>query len=249
MQWEHKSLYKQIVQVAGVNGKQLPVLKALKDSPSEETMHMVISKLRKKGREGDVRAQCVMGFLCCVGYAKRTGKRRLYGSAVGRLEGPLCRGKTLLYAIGDDYYPVTGPHQDLEEACYWFRRSAAHGYGPAQVLYGDCLFSGEGVEVNLRIAVSNYLKAADRGEAMAFRRLGDCSYLGVGLPGDPKKAVMYFQKAARLGCRDALWRLGDIYYQGEGVEQNLMVAHSFYEEAAEAGVASAMCMLGDMIRI
>ena len=246
MQWEHKSLYKQIVQVTGVSGKQMPVLKALKDNPTEDAVSMTLAKLRKKARTGDVRAQCVLGFLSCVGYAGKLGKKKLYGSAVGRLDGPYGRGKTLLYAIGDDYYPVRGPHQDLEEAAYWFRRSAVHGYAPAQVMYGDCLFSGEGVEANISIAVSYYLKAADQGNAMATRRLGDCAYLGVGLPQDAGKAAKYFQKAARLGCRDALWRLGDLYYQGEGVEQNLVLAEVFYEEAAEVGVASAMCMIGDM---
>ena len=245
MQWEKMSLYKQITQVTGVTAKQLPPLKSLKKHPTPETFREVLEKLRKKARGSDEKAQCVMGFLCCLGYAKKTARKKLYGSAVGRLDDPRGPKGILLYAIGDDYYHVTGPHQDLEEAAYWYRRSSAHQYTAAQVLYGDCLFSGEGVEPDISEAVRLYREASEKGDAMACRRLGDCSYLGIGLPQDTGKAVNYFERAARLGCRDALWRLGDLYLQGVGVEQNTTMAEVFYEEAAEAGVASAMCMLGD----
>lgn len=245
MQWEKKSIYKQVVMVTQVTGKQLPVIKELKGNPTPEQIEKVLKCLRKEGRGGNEKAQCVMGFLCCIGYAKKRAHKRLYGAAVGRLDAPVGPKGALLYAIGDDYFHVSGPRQDLEEAAYWYRRSAAHHYAPAQVLYGDCLFSGEGVEPDIDEAVNMYREASETGNAMAFRRLGDCAYLGIGLRQDLEKAVSYFERAARLGCRDALWRLGDLYLQGEGVERNVTMAEVFYEEAADAGVASAMCMLGD----
>ncbi len=246
MQWERKSLYRQIVQVTGINGKQIPLLRELKGEIVPESMPAVLSKLRKRARSGNAKAQCVMGFFCSIGYAEKRGKKCLNGEAVGRLDAPRGVKGQLFYAIGDDYYPVTGEHQDLEEAAYWYRRAAAHGIASAQMLYGDCLFSGEGVEPDIGMAVSFYFKAYQQGNAYACRRLGDCLYLGIGLAQDYERAVAFFRKAAQLGCRDALWRLGDIYYQGEGVDRNAMIAESFYEDAAEAGVASAMCMIGDM---
>ncbi|MBO4394720.1 MAG: sel1 repeat family protein [Eubacterium sp.] len=245
MQWERISLNKQISRVTGVTGKQLPILKELKTARTPEERNVAIKKLRKTAREGNERAQCVMGFLCCLGFAKKRARKQLYGAAVGRLTGPCGPGGVLLYAVGDDYYEVKDTRQDLEEAAYWYRRSSAHGYVPAQVLYGDCLFAGEGVEPDIPTAIRLYKSAADGDYAMAFRRLGDCAYLGIGIDQNTDLAIDYFQKAARLGCRDALWRLGDLYLQGEGVDRNVALAESFYEEAAEAGVASAMCMLGD----
>ena len=245
MQWEKLSLYKQITQVTGVTAKQLPILKGLKKDPTSEEFTQILKKLRCEARESDEKAQCVMGFLCCLGYAKKTARKKLYGSAVGRLDEPRGPQGVLLYAVGDDYYHVTGPHQDLEEAAYWYRRSSAHHHAPAEVLYGDCLFSGEGVEPDIDEAVRLYMDAYQRGDAMASRRLGDCAYLGIGIEQDMEAAADYFQRAARLGCRDALWRLGDMYLQGEGVERNATMAEVFYEEAADRGVASAMCMLGD----
>lgn len=248
MQWERLSLYKQITRVTGVTGKQLPALKELKKKdPTPEEQELLLKALRKTAREGDEKAQCVMGFLCCLGFAKKRAHKHLYGQAFGRLDAPRGPKGVLLYAIGDDYYPVTGPRQDLEEAAYWYRRAAAHGHTFAQVLYGDCLFSGEGVEPDINEAVSLYRSAAEKEDPMALRRLGDCAYLGIGLDPDTDQAIAYFRQAAQLGCRDALWRLGDLYLQGDGVDQNVAVAISFYEEAAEAGVASAMCMLGDRL--
>ncbi|MCR4605175.1 MAG: sel1 repeat family protein [Eubacterium sp.] len=246
MQWERKSLYKQISQVTGVSGKHISILRELKGSIVPEALPEVCAKIRKTARGGDAKAQCVMGFLCCIGYAEKRGRKNLNGGAVGRLDAPRGAKGQLFYAIGDDYFPVTGEHQDLEEAAYWYRRSAAHGLDSAQMLYGDCLFSGEGVEPDIGMAISLYFKSYQQGNAYACRRLGDCSYLGIGMSQDMERAVNFFRKAARLGCRDALWRLGDIYYQGEGVERNAMMAEAFYEDAAEAGVASAMCMIGDM---
>ena len=116
MQWERLSMYKQVTQVTGVAGKQLPMLKELKGSVSPEELAATIKKIRKTAREGNYRAQCVMGFLCCLGYAKKRAHKKLYGSAVGRLDGPCGPGGVLLYAIGDDYYHVAGARQDLEEA-------------------------------------------------------------------------------------------------------------------------------------
>lgn len=245
MQWERLSLYKQITHVTGVTGKQLPLLKELKIKHDIEEQAEILKSFRKKAREGDEKAQCVMGFLCCLGFAKKRAHKHLDGQAVGRLDAPHGPKGVLLYAIGDDYYHVAGARQDLEEAAYWYRRAAAHKYANAEVLYGDCLFSGEGVEPDITEAVKLYMSAAEKEDPMALRRLGDCAYLGIGLTQDTEKAVQYFREAARLGCRDALWRLGDLYLQGEGVDRNMPMAISFYEEAAEAGVASAMCMLGD----
>ncbi len=246
MQWERLSLYKEISRVTGVTGKQLPVLKELKsDDLTSDELEKVIKAIRKQARESDEKAQCVMGFLCCLGFAKKKANKKLYGSAMGRLDAPRGPKGILLYAIGDDYYHVAGPRQDLEEAAYWYRRSAAHHFPAAQVLYGDCLFSGEGVEPDIVEAVNLYKEAAKTENPMALRRLGDCAYLGIGLEQNTERAVTFFRDAARLGCRDALWRLGDLYLQGDGVEKNVEMAISFYEEAADAGVASAMCMLGD----
>ena len=245
MQWERMSLPKQVEFVTGVNSKQLPELKQLKIKAPKDQQQSIIRQIKQTAHEGDYRAQCVAGFLCCVGYAKKKAHKKIYGNAVGRLDVPIGPEGTLLYAIGDDYFPVIGGRQDLEEAAYWYRRSAAHMYPQAQILYGDCLFAGEGVEPNIDEAVHLYEEASKLNNAMAIRRLGDCAYLGIGAVQDLKKAVEYFKTAARMGCRDALWRLGDIYLQGDGVEKNVHIAESFYEEAADLGVASAMCMMGD----
>lgn len=153
MQWERLPVYKQITRVTGVTVRQLPALKDLKDNKKETMSEEVIALIRKAAKEGDDRAQCVMGFLCCKGYAKKRARKKLYGSAMGRLDSPKGPEGILLYAIGDDYYEVSGQRQDLEEAAYWYRRSAAHSYPPAQVLYGDCLFSGEGVEPDRKSGV------------------------------------------------------------------------------------------------
>ena len=88
MQWERLSLYKEISRVTGVTGKQLPVLKELKGDLSPEELEKAIKVIRKQARESDEKAQCVMGFLCCLGFAKKKANKKLYGSAMGRLDAP-----------------------------------------------------------------------------------------------------------------------------------------------------------------
>eukprot|EP00808_Paulinella_micropora_P009558 g76511.t1 len=103
---------------------------------------------------------------------------------------------------------------------------------------------GQGVQINKKLAVEWYEKAAGAGNALAQSNLGWCYKKGRGVQQDFKKAVELYTKAAEAGNALAQSNLGVCYNNGQGVRKGSKKAVEWYTKAAEAGIASAQSNLG-----
>jgi TPR repeat protein len=70
--------------------------------------------------------------------------------------------------------------------------------------------------VDVRAAVSWYLKAAELGHAKAMYSLGVLCERGVGMPVDARAAASWYRKAAEFGHAEAMCFVGDGH--GGGVD-------------------------------
>ena len=133
---------------------------------------------------------------------------------------------------------------DPRTAAEWFRKSAEKGYPPAQSRYGDCLFSGSGVERNAREAVTWYARAAERGDARGQRALGYCYDSGDGVREDSAKAVALYRSAAEGGDLLGKALLSQCLYLGMGVKRDYAEAGRLARESADGGNAFGQYMAG-----
>ena len=105
--------------------------------------------------------------------------------------------------LGFCYESGQDAEKDLEQAVFWYRKSADNGYATAQRILGICYECGQGVEKDLKQAAAWYQKAADQGDAQAGRNLGFCYEYGQGVKKDLKQAAVWYQKAADQGDAQA----------------------------------------------
>ena len=114
------------------------------------------------------------------------------------------------FQLGCRYETGDGVPKDLEQAVYWFRKSAEQGDAFAQFELGMCYQSGDGVPKDLEQAVKWYRKSAEQGNAFAQNNLGVCYEKGNGVPKDLEQAAYWYRKSAGQGnvnARKALDRL------------------------------------------
>ena len=102
----------------------------------------------------------------------------------------------------------------------------------------------KGQPLDMRKAITWYLKAAEIGYAIAQMNLGRCYDYGQGVPQDHKQAVSWYQKAANQGYALAQNNLGFCYEKGRGVPQDHKQAVSWYQNAADQGYTGAQFNLG-----
>ena len=133
---------------------------------------------------------------------------------------------------------------DPRAAAEWFRKSAEQGYPPAQSRYGDCFFSGRGVDRNVCEAVKWYARAAERGDARGQRALGFCYDNGDGVQEDSAKAVALYTSAAEGGDLLGKALLSQCYYLGTGVKRDYAEAGRLARESADGGNAFGQYMAG-----
>ncbi|NBT49301.1 MAG: sel1 repeat family protein [Actinobacteria bacterium] len=110
---------------------------------------------------------------------------------------------------------ATAKNLKLEQAAYWYRKSAEQGNMDAQynlglkwytkaeeqgdkrsqARLGFCYFWGHGVKQDLKEAVKWYTKSAEQGDVKAQCYLANCYENGLGVPKDKKEAIKWYTKA------------------------------------------------------
>lgn len=120
-----------------------------------------------------------------------------------------------LYNLGRYYREGRGGlEKDPEAAAKLVRQSAEKGHAPAQNLFGNMNYYGEGVPKDAVESVKWYRAAADQGFAEGQYNLGWMYEHGEGGVGpDPAEALKWYRKAADQGNADAkkaVERLGGI---------------------------------------
>nr|WP_256203126.1 tetratricopeptide repeat protein [Pseudomonas sp. ML96] len=122
--------------------------------------------------------------------------------------------------------------------------AARRGELEAQVMLGQLLLQGQGIERDTKLALTWFRLAAQRGSAMADNMLGRCLEHGWGGPSDLAEAARHYQRAAQSGLDWGLYNLANLVSTGRGLTCDPEAAFTLYQRAAALGHAKSMNLLG-----
>lgn len=105
--------------------------------------------------------------------------------------------------LGAMYYYGTGTDKNIEQALYWLRKAADHGYALAQFNLGWIYEANDGVPYNFEESARWYLLAAENGNADAQAQMGMMYTSGEGVPKDNEKAKYWFTLSDAQNIADA----------------------------------------------
>jgi len=136
--------------------------------------------------------------------------------------------------------------KDNEKAAEYYRRSAEHGYAPAQVIIGKRYLTANSSK-DIEEAKKWILKAAEQEYVEAEYLLAKMYEEGTVFEKNDKKAADYYRLSAEHGNVDAQYWLAQAFYDGKGgIDKNLEEAAKWFKKAAEQDNTSAQRMLGIM---
>ena len=130
------------------------------------------------------------------------------------------------------------------EAARTILAAAETGLADAQVMLGQILLEGRGIQRDPALAIRWFRIARAQDNAMARNMLGRCLEHGWGCDPDPSSAADEYRKAAGLGLDWAMYNLANLFATGRGVAQDQAQALLLYRQAAELGHAKSMNLLG-----
>jgi TPR repeat protein len=122
--------------------------------------------------------------------------------------------------------------------------AAGQGVVEAQLLLGQILLDGRGIQQDEQVARRWFGIAATAGSAMAHNMLGRCLEHGWGGDVDLRQAAIHYAIAADTGLDWGLYNLGNLLATGRGVPVNQAQALVCYERAAQLGHAKSMNLYG-----
>jgi TPR repeat protein len=131
-------------------------------------------------------------------------------------------------------------------AAQWIRKSADHGYLPAQMTLGAFYHQGVGVPQDAKQAAEWYRKAADAVYPLDEVARAGLYHMGDGVAQDDQQALALYRKAAAANYAGGQSGVGDAYYHGWGVKQDAKQALVWYQKAAGQGYPPALAALGVM---
>ncbi len=130
------------------------------------------------------------------------------------------------------------------EAARTILAAAETGLADAQVMLGQILLEGRGIQRDPELAVRWFRIARGQGNAMAHNMLGRCLEHGWGCNPAPSAAASEYRKAAEQGLDWAMYNLANLFATGRGVAQDQAQALALYRQAATLGHAKSMNLLG-----
>ncbi|MNG80776.1 Localization factor PodJL [compost metagenome] len=122
--------------------------------------------------------------------------------------------------------------------------AAGQGVVEAQLLLGQILLDGRGIEQDAIVARRWFGIAAKGGSAMAYNMLGRCLEHGWGGEVSLTQAAIHYAQAADAGLDWGLYNLANLLATGRGVPANQAQALMCYEKAAHQGHAKSMNLYG-----
>ncbi|MBA3604269.1 MAG: sel1 repeat family protein [Parachlamydiaceae bacterium] len=121
--------------------------------------------------------------------------------------------------------------KDYKKACDYYKKAADQGYAEAQCDLGFHYKYGDGVDIDLSIAIHYYQLAAEQNDCRALCNLAVCYEEGAGVTQSSKEAFKYFKKAADLGFARGQFRVARCYSLGLGVKESFEKAIEYFELA------------------
>ncbi len=196
-----------------------------------------IDLLKKAGDQGHTQAQYYLSIL----FEGASGVDRDTAASFHWLkmaaEGGMVEAQRNLAAFYHD--GIDDPDDDINQAIYWYRRTANQGDLSGQLNLGILLDQESNSARDHREAIRWYLLAARHGVAQAQFNLGLMHDRGRSTPVNPDKALTWINKAAELRYPEAMFTLGLKYDQGQGVEQDFIAAYKWFLLADLNGHPSA----------
>ncbi|QXH46043.1 sel1 repeat family protein [Pseudomonas xanthosomatis] len=122
--------------------------------------------------------------------------------------------------------------------------AAGQGVVEAQLLLGQILLDGLGIEADEVVARRWFSIAAQGGSAMGHNMLGRCLEHGWGGEVNLPQAAIHYARAADAGLDWGMYNLGNLLATGRGVPANQAQALACYEQGAQLGHAKSMNLYG-----
>lgn len=135
-------------------------------------------------------------------------------------------------------------HGNAREQAAAILAAARSGAVQAQLLLGQILLDGRGIQHDPPLAFIWFGIAARHGDAMAHNMLGRCHEHGWGCAPDPALAASHYRAAAAQSLDWGLYNLANLLATGRGVKQDHIQARMHYQQAAALGHAKSMNLLG-----
>jgi uncharacterized protein len=139
-----------------------------------------------------------------------------------------------LYERGMDAITGVGSSRNDTLGIDFFRRSAALGYGPAQIALGYYYESGSFIARDPVQALDLYRKAAQQGDPLAGWLAGRMYFLGTAAARDPDAAQKYLKIAAGQNNAYGAYYLGRLM-----ADRDYTKAPKLYKIAADQGLPQA----------
>lgn len=124
------------------------------------------------------------------------------------------------------------------------RAGAENGVAEAQLVYGQMLLDGDGVERDQSAAFGWFERAARAGNLMALNMLGRCYDLGWGTGVDQRRAAECFRVAADRGLAEGMYNWATALTLGTGVGEDKAAALDWFRRADALGYAKATNYVG-----
>lgn len=143
---------------------------------------------------------------------------------------------------GDDLHGALV--NDQRQAARLILSAAEQGVIEAQVMLGQILLDGRGIQADPALARQWFEIAAKGGDAMAHNMLGRCLEHGRGGPANASDAARHYRLAADAGLDWGLYNLANLLATGRGVPRDADEAFALYRRAADLGHAKSMNLVG-----
>ena len=158
------------------------------------------------------------------------------------------------FQMGKKYEDGDGVEKDMEQAIFWYTKTAEQGHAEAQYrlgniysLYDDDEYNDDNDNNNNKEkAVFWYTKAAEQGHAEAQFQMGKWYENDDSSLQNYLVAKLWYEKAANQGHAESQYNLGNIYRYGRGIPQEYSKAAYWYQQAAEQDYMEAQYNLGEM---
>jgi uncharacterized protein len=139
-----------------------------------------------------------------------------------------------LYERGVDAITGVGPSRNDSLGVDYFRRSAAIGYGPAQIALGYYYETGTFIERNPGQALDLYRKAAQQGDPLAGWLAGRLYFIGSPVGRDMDAAQKFLKIAASQNSAYGAYYLGRVM-----LDRDYTKAPALFKIAADQGLPQA----------
>ena len=137
--------------------------------------------------------------------------------------------------VGYAYETGDGVAKDINQAVYWYRKSAENGNMYGQANLGYWYYQGQGVAKDDNQAFYWNKKAADQGLARAQTWIGYFYEKGIGIEKNYTEMLNWYIKAAAQGDGNGLRNVGICYDNGQGISKDPGKALYYYREALAKG--------------